>query len=98
MEGNERINQLLASLEQIHVKKEEDRRLLEEIKQALANNEIAEAMEKLQIFNERQEENEEIEETEETPEKEKVKKTVKTKKNVNNNSEESTYPIELQDE
>ena len=60
MEGNERINQLLASLEQIHVKKEEDRRLLEEIKQALANNEIAEAMEKLQIFNERQEENEEI--------------------------------------
>ncbi len=37
MEGNERINQLLASLEQIHVKKEEDRRLLEEIKQALAN-------------------------------------------------------------
>ena len=98
MEGNERINQLLASLEQIHVKKEEDRRLLEEIKQALANNEIAEAMEKLQIFNERQEENEKIEETEETPEKEKVKKTVKTKKNVNNNSEESTYPIELQDE
>ena len=55
-------------------------------------------MEKLQIFNERQEENEKIEETEETPEKEKVKKTVKTKKNVNNNSEESTYPIELQDE
>ena len=38
MEGNERINQLLASLEQIHVKKEEDRRLLEEIKQDLANN------------------------------------------------------------
>ena len=44
MEGNERINQLLASLEQIHVKKEEDRRLLEEIKQALANNEIAEEL------------------------------------------------------
>ena len=57
MEGNERINQLLASLEQIHVKKEEDRKLLEEKKQAFSNNEIAEAMEKIQIFNERQEKN-----------------------------------------
>lgn len=40
MEGNGRINQLLASLEQIHVKKEEDRRLLEEIKQALQTTKL----------------------------------------------------------
>lgn len=92
MVENERINQLLESLKQIHVKKEEDRRLLEEIKQDLANNAIAEAMEKLQMLNERQ-----TEDSDETQEEEKPKKVEKNKKNESN-TEESTYPEELQND
>ena len=101
MENEDRIGQLLESLNRIHVTKEEDMELLEEIKNDLTNGDIADAMEKLQIFNSRNDnsdddENEDLEEDEAKIE-EKPKRQGRAKKKEND-SEESTYPKELQNE
>ena len=102
MENEDRIRQLLESLNRIHVTKEEDMELLEEIKNDLTNGDIADAMEKLQIFNSRNENSDDNDEDDdleddETETEEKPKRQGRPKKKENN-SEESTYPKELQNE
>lgn len=102
MENEDRIGQLLESLNRIHVTKEEDMELLEEIKNDLTNGDIADAMEKLQIFNSRNENSDDNDEDDdleddETETEEKPKRQGRPKKKENN-SEESTYPKELQNE
>lgn len=106
MEISGGINQLLESLNQIHVTNEADKGLLEEIKEDLRNNKIADAMEKLQVFNSRRkndENEEEIEDDEDVDEEEseveeKPKKQGKSKNKESDISEESTYPKELQND
>ena len=97
MEISGGINQLLESLNQIHVTNEADKGLIEEIKEDLRNNEIADAMKKLQVFNSRRENDEDVDE-EESEVEEKPKKQGKTKKKESDISEESTYPKELQND
>lgn len=100
MEINDGINQLLESLNQINVTNEADKELLEEIKDDLKNNEVTDAMEKLQIFNSRNKNSEEDEDLgydDETEIAEKPKKQGRPKKKEDI-SEESTYPKELQNE
>lgn len=100
MEINDGINQLLESLNQINVTNEADKELLEEIKDDLKNNEVTDAMEKLQIFNSRNKNSEEDEDLgydDETEIAENPKKQGKPKKKEDI-SEESTYPKELQNE
>ena len=62
MEISGGINQLLESLNQIHVTNEADKGLIEEIKEDFRNNEIADAMKKLQVFNSRRENDEDVDE------------------------------------
>ena len=90
-------NQLLESLNQIHVTNEADKGLIEEIKEDLRNNEIADAMKKLQVFNSRRENDEDVDE-EESEVEEKPKKQGKSKNKESDISEESTYPKELQND
>ena len=100
MKINDGINQLLESLNQINVTNEADKELLEEIKDDLKNNEVTDAMEKLQIFNSRNKNSEEDEDLgydDETEIAEKPKKQGRPKKKEDI-SEESTYPKELQNE
>ncbi len=97
MEISGGINQLLESLNQIHVTNEADKGLIEEIKEDLRNNEIADAMKKLQVFNSRRENDEDVDE-EESEVEEKPKKQGKSKKKESDISEESTYPKELQND
>lgn len=97
MEISGGINQLLESLNQIHVTNEEDKGLIEEIKEDLRNNEIADAMKKLQVFNSRRENDEDVDE-EESEVEEKPKKQGKSKNKESDISEESTYPKELQND
>ena len=96
MENENGINQLLESLERISVTNEADRELLEEIKDDLRNREIADAMEKLELFNSRRN-NEDNDENEEPDDKE-VKVEEKVRKKKKDDLEESTYPKELQNE
>lgn len=97
MEISGGINQLLESLNQIHVTNEADKGLIEEIKEDLRNNEIADAMKKLQVFNSRRENDEDVDE-EESEVEEKPKKQGKSKNKESDISEESTYPKELQND
>jgi replicative DNA helicase len=97
MEISGEINQLLESLNQIHVTNEADKGLIEEIKEDLRNNEIADAMKKLQVFNSRRENDEDVDE-EESEVEEKPKKQGKSKNKESDISEESTYPKELQND
>ena len=97
MEISGGINQLLESLNQIHVTNEADKGLIEEIKEDLRNNEIADAMKKLQVFNSRRENDEDVDE-EEFEVEEKPKKQGKSKNKESDISEESTYPKELQND
>lgn len=97
MEISEGINQLLESLNQIHITNEADKGLIEEIKEDLRNNEIADAMKKLQVFNSRRENDEDVDE-EESEVEEKPKKQGKSKNKESDISEESTYPKELQND
>lgn len=97
MEISGGINQLLESLNQIHVTNEADKGLIEEIKEDLRNNEIADAMKKLQVFNSRRENDEDVDE-EESEVEEKQKKQGKSKNKESDISEESTYPKELQND
>jgi hypothetical protein len=81
MEISGGINQLLESLNQIHITNEADKGLIEKIKEDLRNNEIADAMKKLQVFNSRRENDEDVDEEEsEVEEKPKNKENQKTKK------------------
>ena len=97
MEISGGINQLLESLNQIHITNEADKGLIEEIKEDLRNNEIADAMKKLQVFNSRRENDEDVDE-EESEVEEKPKKQGKSKNKESDISEESTYPKELQND
>ena len=97
MEISGGINQLLESLNQIHITNEADKGLIEEIKEDLRNNEIADAMKKLQVFNSRRENDEDVDE-EESEVEEKPKKQEKSKNKESDISEESTYPKELQND
>lgn len=97
MEISGGINQLLESLNQIHVTNEADKGLIEEIKEDLRNNEIADAMKKLQVFNSRRENDEDVDE-EESEVEEKPKKQGKSKNKESDISEKSTYPKELQND
>ncbi len=97
MEISGGINQLLESLNQIHITNEADKGLIEEIKEDLRNNEIADAMKKLQVFNSRSENDEDVDE-EESEVEEKPKKQGKSKNKESDISEESTYPKELQND
>lgn len=97
MEISGGINQLLESLNQIHIINEADKGLIEEIKEDLRNNEIADAMKKLQVFNSRRENDEDVDE-EESEVEEKPKKQGKSKNKESDISEESTYPKELQND
>lgn len=97
MEISGGINQLLESLNQIHITNEADKGLIEEIKEDLRNNEIADAMKKLQVFNSRRENDEDVDE-EEFEVEEKPKKQGKSKNKESDISEESTYPKELQND
>ena len=97
MEISGGINQLLESLNQIHVTNEADKGLIEEIKEDLRNNEIADAMKKLQVFNSKRENDEDVDE-EESEVEEKPKKQGKSKNKESDISEESTYPKELQND
>lgn len=97
MEISGGINQLLESLNQIHVTNEADKGLIEEIKEDLRNNEIADAMKKLQVFNSRRENDEDVDE-EESEVEGKPKKQGKSKNKESDISEESTYPKELQND
>lgn len=97
MEISGGINQLLESLNQIHITNEADKGLIEEIKEDLRNNEIADAMKKLQVFNSRRENDEDVDE-EESELEEKPKKQGKSKNKESDISEESTYPKELQND
>lgn len=102
MEISGGINQLLESLNQIHITNEADKGLIEEIKEDLRNNEIADAMKKLQVFNSRRENDEDVDEEESEEEEseveEKPKKQGKSKNKESDISEESTYPKELQND
>jgi len=97
MEISGGINQLLESLNQIHITNEADKGLIEEIKEDLRNNEIADAMKKLQVFNSRRENDEDVDE-EESEVEEKPKKQGKSKNKESDISEKSTYPKELQND
>lgn len=97
MEISGGINQLLESLNQIHITNEADKGLIEKIKEDLRNNEIADAMKKLQVFNSRRENDEDVDE-EESEVEEKPKKQGKSKNKESDISEESTYPKELQND
>ena len=97
MEISGGINQLLESFNQIHIINEADKGLIEEIKEDLRNNEIADAMKKLQVFNSRRENDEDVDE-EESEVEEKPKKQGKSKNKESDISEESTYPKELQND
>lgn len=97
MEISGGITQLLESLNQIHITNEADKGLIEEIKEDLRNNEIADAMKKLQVFNSRRENDEDVDE-EESEVEEKPKKQGKSKNKESDISEESTYPKELQND
>ena len=55
MENNDKTKKMLELLEKMQVKKDEDKDLIEEIKEHLKNNEIPLAMKKLQVIKNRQE-------------------------------------------
>ena len=55
MENNDKTKKMLDLLEKMQVKKDEDKELIEKIKEHLKNNEIPLAMKKLQVIKNRQE-------------------------------------------
>ena len=112
MENNDKTKKMLELLEKMQVKKDEDKDLIEEIKEHLKNNEIPLAMKKLQVIKNRQEKakktkksknvtllknEEDIDFVDEEEEKPKKVKVKKVKKEKEE-KEEKIYPKELQDE
>ena len=112
MENNDKTKKMLELLEKMQVKKNEDKDLIEEIKEHLKNNEIPLAMKKLQVIKNRQEKakktkksknvtllknEEDIDFVDEEEEKPKKVKVKKVKKEKEE-KEEKIYPKELQDE
>lgn len=106
MENNDKTKKMLELLEKMQVKKDEDKDLIEEIKEHLKNNEIPLAMKKLQVIKNRQEKAKKTkksknvtllkneEDIDFVDEEEEKPKKVKVKKE----KEEKIYPKELQDE
>ena len=112
MENNDKTKKMLELLEKMQVKKDEDKDLIEEIKEHLKNNEIPLAMKKLQVIKNRQEKAKKTKKSENVTllkneedidfvdEKEEKPKKVKVKKEKEEKEEkeEKIYPKELQDE
>lgn len=108
MENNDKTKKMLDLLEKMQVKKDEDKELIEKIKEHLKNNEIPLAMKKLQVIKNRQEKAKKTkklknvtllkneEDIDFVDEEEKKPKKVKVKKEKE--EEEKIYPEELQDE
>lgn len=109
MENNDKTKKMLELLEKMQVKKDEDKDLIEEIKEHLKNNEIPLAMKKLQVIKNRQEKAKKTKKSENVTllkneedidfvdEEEEKPKKVKVKKEKEE-KEEKIYPKELQDE
>ena len=109
MENNDKTKKMLELLEKMQVKKDEDKDLIEEIKEHLKNNEIPLAMKKLQVIKNRQEKAKKTKKSENVTllkneedidfvdEEEGKPKKVKVKKEKEE-KEEKIYPKELQDE
>ena len=109
MENNDKTKKMLELLEKMQVKKDEDKDLIEEIKEHLKNNEIPLAMKKLQVIKNRQEKAKKTkksknvtllkneEDIDFVDEEEEKPKKVKVKKEKEE-KEEKIYPKELQDE
>lgn len=109
MEDNNKTQKMLDLLEKMQVKKDEDKDLIEEIKEHLKKNEIPLAMKKLQIIKNKQEKAKKSkksknvtllkneEDLDFVDEEEKKPKKVKVKKE-REEKEEKIYPKELQDE
>ena len=109
MENNDKTKKMLDLLEKMQVKKDEDKDLIEEIKEHLKNNEIPLAMKKLQVIKNKQEKAKKTKKSENVTllkneenidfvdEEEEKPKKVKVKKEKEE-KEEKIYPKELQDE
>ena len=109
MENNDKTKKMLELLEKMQVKKDEDKDLIEEIKEHLKNNEIPLAMKKLQVIKNKQEKAKKTKKSENVTllkneedidfvdEEEEKPKKVKVKKEKEE-KEEKIYPKELQDE
>ena len=109
MENNDKTKKMLDLLEKMQVKKDEDKELIEKIKEHLKNNEIPLAMKKLQVIKNRQEKAKKTkksknvtllkneEDIDFVDEEEEKPKKVKVKKEKEE-KEEKIYPKELQDE
>lgn len=109
MENNDKTKKMLELLEKMQVKKNEDKDLIEEIKEHLKNNEIPLAMKKLQVIKNRQDKAKKTkksknvtllkneEDIDFVDEEEEKPKKVKVKKEKEE-KEEKIYPKELQDE
>ncbi len=109
MENNDKTKKMLELLEKMQVKKDEDKDLIEEIKEHLKNNEIPLAMKKLQVIKNRQDKAKKTkksknvtllkneEDIDFVDEEEEKPKKVKVKKEKEE-KEEKIYPKELQDE